>query len=160
MLDWYAWHVGQPIVEVVTHHLYVERPRNHHRAAAAIAPAAPAAQQPQPARAMAAIQWDPQPQQPAPPPQPPPPAVADGTQQQADIIELLRRMVEQNAAIIELLQVVANNAAMRGPVRARGPQAAPAAPRATTPPSGAGSPTVPPPPGLGQDDGIQTHSNP
>ena len=145
--NWYAHDVGQPIVQVVTHDLYVARPRNHNRAAAQ--------------------------QQPAPP-QPPPPAVVDGTQQQADIIELLRRMVDQNATIIELLHgtreevsgllrrvventqfldVVANNAAMRGHVRAaRGPQAAPAAPRATTPPPGAGSATVGPPPGLDQDD--------
>ena len=145
--NWYAHDVGQPIVQVVTHDLYVARPRNHNRAAAQ--------------------------QQPAPP-QPPPPAVVDGTQQQADIIELLRRMVDQNATIIELLHgtreevsgllrrvventqfldVVANNAAMRGHVRAaRGPQAAPAAPRATTPPPGAGSATVGPPPGLVQDD--------
>ena len=145
--NWYAHDVGRPIVQVVTHDLYVARPRNHNRAAAQ--------------------------QQPAPP-QPPPPAVVDGTQQQADIIELLRRMVDQNATIIELLHgtreevsgllrrvventqfldVVANNAAMRGHVRAaRGPQAAPAAPRATTPPPGAGSATVGPPPGLVQDD--------
>ena len=162
--NWYAHDVGQPIVQVVTHDLYVARPRNHNRAAA----------QQQPRHPRPAIQDAvPQLQQPAPP-QPPPPAVVDGTQQQADIIELLRRMVDQNATIIELLHgtreevsgllrrvventqfldVVANNAAMRGHVRAaRGPQAAPAAPRATTPPPGAGSATVGPPPGLVQDD--------
>ena len=162
--NWYAHDVGQPIMEVVTHNLYVARPRNHNRAAAQQQP-----RHPRPAIQDAA----PQLQQPAPP-QPPPPAVVDGTQQQADIIELLRRMVDQNATIIELVQgareevsgllrsvvehtqlldVVANNTAMRGPVRAaRGPQAAPAAPRATTPPPGAGCATVAPPPGLVQDD--------
>ena len=163
--DWWGWYahdLGQPIMAVVTHQLYVSAPRNHNRGAAQQQPRPPAIQggvavqqQPRPA-----IQdGDPQPHPPAPA-QPPPPAVVDGDQRHAEVIELLRRMVEQNATIIELLQgtreevrgmtqrldVVANNAAMRGPVRRN------AATRgATTPSPGAGSAT-PAPPGLSQDD--------
>ena len=172
--NWYAHDLGQPITDAVTHQLYVSAPRWHnHRGAARQQPRPPAIQggvddqqQPRPA-----IQDgdppQPQPAAPAQPPPPPPPAVVDGTQQLAEIIELLRRMVEQNATIIELLQgtreevsgltqrldVVANNTAMRGPAVRRPPPPATRGTRgATTPPPGAGCATVAPPPGLVQDD--------
>ena len=193
--DSWAYEVGQPIVDVRTHNAYTNRPWPTPAAPQQPAqqPAQQTAQQPQlvdqqadPQTAqqpqLVDQQADPQtvqqpqlvdqPQRPPPPPPPPPPPAANATHAQHDeiLIELLRRIVEQNAVLIEMLEgtrgdtigllrriveqntvstellnVVANNAAVRGTMRAsrdapvRG-NAAPAAstPRATSPPPGLG----------------------